>query len=54
MLYGITYMWNLKYDTGVPVVSQRLVNPTNIHEDTGSILGLSMWVKNLALESRYK
>ena len=34
---------------GVPVVAQRLTNPTRIHEDTGLIPGLVLWVKNLAL-----
>ena len=28
------------------MVAQRLVNPTSLYEDTGSIPGLTQWVKD--------
>ena len=35
-----------KWLFGVPVVAQRVKNPTGIHEDVGSIPGLAQWVKD--------
>ena len=34
---------------GVATVAQWVKNPTSIHENVGLILGLTQWVKDLAL-----
>ena len=34
---------------GVPILAQRLRNPTSIHDDMGSIPGLAQEVKELTL-----
>ena len=39
----------LKENEGIPVVAQRVTNPTSIHEDVSSAPGLAQWVKDLAV-----
>ena len=34
---------------GVPIVAQQVTNTTSIQKDTGSIPGLTQWVKDLVL-----
>ena len=40
---------NKKERVGAPVMAQQLANPTSIHEDASSILGLAQWVRDPAL-----
>ena len=39
--------WASGDNEGVPFVAQRLTNLTRIHEDVGSVPGLSHWGKDL-------
>ena len=34
---------------GVPIIAQRVKNPTNIGDDVGSIPGLAQWVKGSSI-----
>ena len=38
-----------KCSLGVPIVAQRVKNPTSICEDVGWIPGLAQWIKDLVL-----
>ena len=41
------------WDLRVPIVAQRVKDPTNIHEDAGTIPGVIQWVKESGIAVRY-
>ena len=45
----MVYTKVLRWEPGVPVVAQRVKNPTSIHEDAGSIPDCVLWLKDLVL-----
>ena len=49
IVMAVIKLYTLIIELGVPFVSQWVKNPTNIHEDVGSIPGLAQWVKDTVL-----
>ena len=48
-MYLLHFIYKIFKNEGVPIVAQPLTNPTSIHENEGSIPGLTQWVKELVL-----
>ena len=47
--FHLSNLYQEIFMNGVPIVVQWVKNPTSIHEDTGSILGLTQWANDPAL-----